>query len=144
MAGELLLDWRKARGQGSALFNLVAPIQYLLVTAWFNVFPLPQAANFRKSFAHAARAMDAGFHVLVFPEGRRTPDGLLHPFQGGTGMLWRELRTPVLPVYLGGMEKRGWFHSGRVSIHVGKPIPFNPDLDATEATRLLEQTIREM
>ncbi|MGH9594592.1 MAG: 1-acyl-sn-glycerol-3-phosphate acyltransferase, partial [Bryobacteraceae bacterium] len=94
MAGEMLLGWRKARG-------LIGPIQYLLVTGLFNVFPLPQAANFRKSFAHAARAMDAGFHVLVFPEGRRTPDGLLHTFQGGAGMLWRELRTPALPVYLG-------------------------------------------
>ncbi len=144
MAGEMLLSWRKARGQGNALFNLVAPIQYLLVTGLFNVFPLPQAANFRKSFAHAGRAMDAGFHVLVFPEGRRTPDGLMHPFQAGAGMLWHELRAPALPVYLGGIEKRGWFHSGRISIRVGQPIPFNPDLDAAEATHLLEEEVRKL
>jgi long-chain acyl-CoA synthetase len=144
MAGEMLLNWRKARGQGNIFLNLVAPIQYFLVTALFNVFPLPQAGNFRKSFAHAGRAMDAGFHVLVFPEGRRTPDGVLHSFQSGAGMLWKELRAPALPVYLSGMEKRGWFHSGRVSIRIGKLIPFSPDLDAADAARKLELAVREL
>ena len=87
MAGEMLLDWRHARGQGNWFLNLLAPAGYYLVTALFNVFPLPQSGDFRASFAHAARAMDRGFHVLVFPEGRRTPDGQMHAFQRGAGLL---------------------------------------------------------
>jgi len=74
MAAEMLQDWRHARRQGNLLLNLLAPIHYFLVTGLFNVFPLPQEGDFRKAFAHAGRAMDQGFHVLVLPEGdeRRT------------------------------------------------------------------------
>jgi long-chain acyl-CoA synthetase len=129
MAGEMILSFRKTRG-------LVGKIAYFLMTEFFNVFPLPQLSNFRKSFAHAGRAMDRGFHVLVFPEGKRTEDGQMHSFQKGSGMLWKELQCNALPVYLGGMQ------SGKVSIRVGKPIPFNPDLEPAEATRILEQAVR--
>jgi long-chain acyl-CoA synthetase len=138
MAGEMLLDLRRARGQGNFFFNLTAPLQYLLATALFNVFPLPQSGDFRKSFAHAGRAMDAGFHVLVFPEGRRTPDGWMHPFQAGAGLLWQELRTQALPIHLGG------FRSGRVSIRIGQPIPFSADKDVADAARTLERVVRQL
>jgi long-chain acyl-CoA synthetase len=109
-----------------------------LATCLFNVFPLPQTGDFRRSFAHAGRAMDAGYHVLVFPEGRRTPDGLMHSFQGGAGLLWKELRTQALPIYLGG------FRSGRVSIRIGRPIPFSTEMEAGEATRVLERAVRQL
>jgi long-chain acyl-CoA synthetase len=138
MAGEMLLDLRDARGQGNFFFDLSGPLQYLLATCLFNVFPLPQTGDFRRSFAHAGRAMDAGYHVLVFPEGRRTPDGLMHSFQGGAGLLWKELRTQALPIYLGG------FRSGRVSIRIGRPIPFSTEMEAGEATRVLERAVRQL
>lgn len=149
MAGEMLDAWRHARNQANLWLNLIAPVQYWLVTALFNVFPLPQYGNFRQSFAHAGRAMDAGFHVLVFPEGRRTPDGALHPFQAGAGMLWRELRTPALPVYLEGLDAwkaghRPWFRSDGLAIHIGAPIPFDADREAAAAARILEQAVREL
>jgi long-chain acyl-CoA synthetase len=131
MAGEMVRSFRKTRGP-------VGWVAYFLMTEFFNVFPLPQLANFRKSFAHAGRAMDQGFHVLVFPEGKRTEDGQMHTFQKGSGMLWKELQCNALPVYLGGMK----FRSGKVSIRVGAPIPFNPDLEPAEATRILEQAVR--
>jgi long-chain acyl-CoA synthetase len=105
---------------------------------------LPQLANFRKSFAHAGQAMDRGFHVLVFPEGRRTPDGVMHAFQKGSGMLWKELQCDALPVYLGGMNTGKWFRSGALSIRVGQPIPFNPDWDPAQATTVLEQAVRTL
>ena len=144
MAGEMIMNFRKARNLGNGFLNLCGPPAYFLITALFNVFPLPQLANFRKSFAHAGHAMDRGFHVLVFPEGRRTPDGVMHPFQKGSGMLWRELQCDAVPVYLGGMNTGKWFRSGKLSIQVGKPIAFNPDLDAAAATSVLEQAVRSL
>jgi len=68
--------------------------------------------------------MDRGFHVLVFPEGRRTTDGQTHAFQRGSGLLWKELHCDALPMYLDGLWKlqsagRGWFRSGRIRIHLG-------------------------
>jgi long-chain acyl-CoA synthetase len=132
MAGEMIMNFRKARNLGNWFLNFCGPPAYFLITALFNVFPLPQLANFRRSFAHAGQAMDKGFHVLVFPEGKRTPDGVMHPFQKGSGMLWKELQCDALPVFLN-IEKP--------SVHVGKPIVFNPDADATA---ILEEAVRSL
>lgn len=149
MAGEILLDWRHARGQGNWFLNRVAPAAYYLVTALFNVFPLPQFGDFRASFAHAARAMDRGFHVLVFPEGRRTPDGQMHAFQRGSGLLWKELQCDALPVYMSGLwepqvGKRGWFRSGRICTHIGEEIALPSEADAQAATELLEERVERL
>jgi long-chain acyl-CoA synthetase len=149
MAGERILDWRKARGQGNLLLNLSGPFQYWLTAALFNVFPLPQRGNFRKSFAHAGHAMDRGFHVMVFPEGVRSPDGLMHAFQSGSGLLWKELKTEALPVYLGGIgelkaRRSRWFRSHRISICVGNPIRMDPATGPAEAARLLEEAVRKL
>ena len=139
MAGEMILNFRKARNLGNWFLDLCGPPAYLLITGLFNVFPLPQLANFRKSFAHAGRAMDRGYHVLVFPEGRRTPDRAMHFFQKGTGMLWKELGCEALPVYLGGMSTGKGFRSGALSVHIGQPIPFDPEQDGTQ---VLEDAVR--
>ena len=145
MAGEMLLDWRHARGQGNWFLNLLAPAGYYLVTALFNVFPLPQSGDFRASFTHAARAMDHGFHVLVFPEGRRTPDGQMHAFQRGSGLLWKELQCDVLPVCMSGLEgKTGWFRSGKIRTHVGEVIALPSEADVEAATALLERRVRSL
>jgi long-chain acyl-CoA synthetase len=147
MAGEMLFNWRRARGQGNWFLNLLAPAAYYLVTALFNVFPLPQSGDFRASFEHAARAMDRGFHVLVFPEGRRTPDGQMHAFQRGSGLLWRELQCDALPVYLDGLWVSAathgkWFRSGKISTHAGRMIALKPETDPAAATALLEEQVR--
>jgi long-chain acyl-CoA synthetase len=149
MAAEMLQDLRHGRRQSNLFLNLLGPFQYFLATALFNVFPLPKEGDFRKGFAHAGRAMDNGFHVLVFPEGRRTPDGLMHPFQGGAGILWKELRTKAVPVYLGGLgapkaRKLGWFRSGRIVVRVGRPLMIDSTLQAANATRVLEQGVRQL
>ncbi len=70
---------------------MLAPFAYFLITALFNVFPLPQKSGFRRSFQHAGEAIDRGYSVLVFPEGRRSDDGAPQPFKSGAGLLWKEL-----------------------------------------------------
>ena len=130
-AGEMLDDWRHARNQGSGWANALAPIQYWLVTALINAFPLPRQAGFRRSFAHAGEALDRGFHVLIFPEGRRSPTGELQPFRAGIGLLAQTSDAPVLPIALRGMRaalatRQGWFHAGRLGIRVGQPIRPTP------------------
>lgn len=146
MAGEMLLDFRRMRNQANWFVNLVAPIGYLLVTALFNVFPLPQHSGFRRSFAHAGEAMDRGYHVLVFPEGQRSDDENALPFKRGAGLLWKELGAPALPVRLRGLGElkarhARWFRSGRVSVSVGKIIPAQPDKSPEELTEILRQGV---
>jgi long-chain acyl-CoA synthetase len=131
MSGEVLEDLRHARNQGNWLLNLLAPLAYGLITPLFNVFPLPHGAGFRQSFSHAGRAMDYGYHVLIFPEGRRSADGGLQPFRVGIGLLARECNAKILPVGLLGLgelkqRRRRWFRSGILQIRVGSPLA--PDL----------------
>ena len=114
-----------------------------------SFFPLPQKSGFRESFAHAGRAMDEGFHVLVFPEGRRSPDGELHSFQTGAGLLWKELHTAALPVYLAGVGRlkaqgSGWFRSGQIVIRIGKLEKLDKAMGAIEASRKLGQAVKAL
>ncbi len=130
-AGEMLEDWRHGRNQGSWWANMLAPIQYCLVTALLNAFPLPRQAGFRRSFAHAGEALDRDFHVLIFPEGRRSPTGALQPFRAGIGLLAQASKTEVLPIALQGFSAQkavaqDWFHAGRLGIRIGSPIRCSP------------------
>jgi len=146
MSAEMMLDWRRARNQGNWFLNLVAPIEYLLVTGLFNVFPLPQMSGFRRSFTHAGEAVDRGYSVIVFPEGRRSEDDTPTSFKVGAGLLWKELGTPELPVRLQGLgemkaKRERWFRSGRISITVGKVLQPDRTRSPEELTRILERGV---
>ena len=121
MAGEMVADLRHGRNQGSWFVNLVAPVGYVLMTALFNVFPLPQYSGFRQSFAYAGEAMERGYSVIVFPEGKRSEDGRPLPFKQGAGLLWQELRAKALAMRIDGLgelkaHKSPWFRSGKITV----------------------------
>lgn len=145
MSGEMLEDWRHARNQGNWLLNLLAPFAYWLVTPLFNVFPLPRSAGFRRSFAHAGEAMDRGYHVLVFPEGRRSEDGALQPFRAGIGLLARESKASILPVALKGLgelkRKQRWFRSNILEIRIGELLDSDAELALEELAKSLHNTL---
>jgi len=50
----------------------------------------------------ALRLLKAGKAVLIFPEGTRTPDGVIHPLMPGIVALLRRIRVPVLPIGIAG------------------------------------------
>jgi len=149
MAADILDDWLKRRNQGSWLLNTLGPLEWLLVTALFNVFPLPRSAGFRRSFQHAGEALDHGYNVIVFPEGRQSVDGTLQPFRSGIGILVNESHVPVLPVALKGLGElatcRGrWFRSGKLQVIVGTPISFPPNTGPEVITARLHAELARM
>ncbi|HTV09009.1 MAG TPA: AMP-binding protein [Candidatus Aquilonibacter sp.] len=148
MSGELLMDMRHGRGQGNAVLNLLAPIGYWLITALYNVFPLPRLRGFRRSFAHAGEAMDRGYSVMVFPEGHRSETGALQQFREGIGLLAKESMAPVLPVGLRGigeLKASGhWVRSGRLEVRVGAPVELGPEASAAEWTAALAAAVRQL
>jgi long-chain acyl-CoA synthetase len=149
MAGGLLTGWRHARTERHGWLRPLTPLAYWLVTALFNVFPLPQGAGFRRSFAHAGAAMDEGMSVMLFPEGRRSADGTLGAFQSGIGLLARDSAAAVLPVAMAGLgelkqRRRRWLRPGTVTIRVGEPIAMLPGESPQEFTARLEAQFREM
>jgi len=148
MSGEMLMDMRHARNQPNAVANFFGPVTYWLLTALFNVFPLPRARGFRHSFAHAGEAMDRGYSVLIFPEGTRSRDGRLHAFRPGIGLLAAESQVPIVPVALVGLgELRAsgerWFRSGKIEVRIGRAIPAaEEESDPAQLTARLEEAVR--
>jgi long-chain acyl-CoA synthetase len=149
MSGEMLEDFRHARNQVPRWQNPLGPIVWLLLTALFNVFPLPRLRDFHRSFQHAGRAMDAGFHVIVFPEGTRSAQGELARFRPGIGLLVKESGAAVLPVALRGLgelkaARRGWFRSGSVEVILGDLIRFSPLDSETGITETLHAEVQKL
>ena len=149
MSGELLLAFRKSRQTGEFRLRHFGPVAYFLITALFNAFPLPGSAGFRRSFAHAGEALDRGYSVLIFPEGHRSEDGNLQPFRPGIGLLAVQSRVGILPVVLKGLgdlkhQKSGWFRSEKLTIHVGKVLPFEEGAAPGEVTRSLQEAVQQL
>jgi long-chain acyl-CoA synthetase len=154
MLGEMLEDyrhWRNPdRAPGTRGFYPFGPSAYFLVTALFNVFPLPRNRDFQRSFFHAGKALDHGLNVLVFPEGTRSAEGRLARFRPGIGLLVKQSDAPVLPVGIRGLGElkvkgRGWFRSGKIAVHVGDAIRFAPqETEAAITERLHKEVARLM
>ena len=146
MSGQMLTGWRQGKAQRHGGVALLTPLAYWLVTALFNAFPLPRAAGLRKSFAHAGAALDAGYHVLIFPEGHRSRDGALQPFEPGIGLLAQESAVPVQPIYIEGLKLAGdaWPRRGTVVVRLGNPLTMAPGEDPQAFTLRLQAAVAEL
>ena len=152
MLGEMLDDfrhWRNPWKPGDKSFYIFGPPAYYLVTALFNVFPLPRQRDFQRSFAHAGKALDHGYNVLVFPEGTLSPDGKMAKFRPGIGLLAKQSFVPVLPVAMRGLgelktHQAQLVRSGTIEIHVGEPISFGPEETEAAITARLQDAVERL
>jgi long-chain acyl-CoA synthetase len=151
MGGETLVRMRRPPREWLFAKRWTYKVGYFLVTALFNVFPLPQLSGFRESFRFAGESVDRGYSVLIFPEGEvnNSEDGKMAPFQPGIGMLALNLRLPIIPVRLDGVwgmkrERRRWAHRGEITVHVGQAISFPPNAAPEEIARSLQQIVTEL
>src|SRR5262249_30068675 len=66
---------------------------------FFNTYPLPPTSvGLRDAMRHTGELVDRGFSPLVFPEGVRTKDGELLPFQPGIGVIAHQIGLRILPI----------------------------------------------
>jgi len=124
---------------------------YWLVTALFNVFPLPQFSGFRESFRFAGESVDRGYSMLIFPEGEvnNSQDGLMAPFQSGIGLLAENLGIPIVPMRLDGVwqmkrERRRVAHFGEITVRIGAPIALASGTTPAEIARRLESIVKSL
>jgi long-chain acyl-CoA synthetase len=146
MEGEILRDLAHPPAGAGRLRRMLGRLKYALVVTLFNVFPLPKKSGFRRSFAYAGEAMDRGQSVLVFPEGKRSEDGLMNPFMTGIGVLAADLCAPVVPVRIEGLfklkQQRKYFARPReVTILFGEPVRFSGKEDTAWIAKELEKQV---
>lgn len=144
MDGEILRDWLYPPRATNWLTRLRYRIQFVLVAFFFNVFAMPQHSGFRRSFAFAGQMMDRGYSVLVFPEGRRSPDGKLQQFRSGIGLLATQLNASIVPIRIQGLHElarqgRHFAPKGAITIVVGKVIKPDDEQTPREITANLEK-----
>jgi len=145
MGGEALFAMRRPPREMFFLRRWLKRLSYALVVALFNVFPLPQRSGFRESFAFAGSLADRGYSVLIFPEGARTPDGKMHAFRDGIGLLASRLNLPVLPMKIEGLyevKAQGkHFAPGKIKVTIGAPLRFAAGTPPDQITRELESRV---
>ena len=108
--------------------------------AWFiealGAVPLNQESGGTEGLKTAIRLLRAGEAVVIFPEGARTPDGILHPLKPGVVALIRRAMVPVLPVGIAGAFEAWPIHKyvprlaplflgpdeAAIGIAIGRPI----------------------
>jgi long-chain acyl-CoA synthetase len=84
---------------------LTNSLNYYLACQFFNAFPLPQReAGTRQTLRYIGEVLADGYSVLIFPEGRRSDDGVGR-FMPGIGMIGSKLDVQVVPVRIDGLEK---------------------------------------
>jgi 1-acyl-sn-glycerol-3-phosphate acyltransferase len=86
-----------------------------------------ESPDFRQIDDAAARSLAAGHSLLVYPEGRVSPDGTIGEFKEGAFIIAVTNQVPVLPVAIHG-TRRIWppgglaVHGGEARIAVGRPL----------------------
>jgi long-chain acyl-CoA synthetase len=147
--GEALEKLRSPGPDRSWIGKIYDRTQWTLGVSLLNLFPLPREAGFRQSFAYAGRAVDLGYSVLVFPEGRHTTTGEMNPFRAGIGLLANNLKIPVLPMRIVGLFEvkqtgRKFAPPGRIGLRIGRPVRFETGKDPEEIARELQRAVEAL
>ncbi|MEM8737437.1 MAG: lysophospholipid acyltransferase family protein [Planctomycetota bacterium] len=95
-----------------------------------NSIPVEQGAGDVKAIKRCIEVLKARQALLIFPEGARTLDGQVQPFETGTMLIIKRAKPMVVPVALEGVAdawKRGhklprlW--GPKLGVKFGPPIP---------------------
>lgn len=139
---------RLAVAAAADYFYAHAPLG-LFVTVVLGAFPLTRTGRVRPSLEYCGELVEAGWAVLVYPEGTRSRDGRLHPFRPGSGLLAAELGVPVVPAYLAGLHAclppgARWPRPRPVVVRFGPPRRFPPGTPYSVVTAQLEAAVRAL
>ena len=144
--GEALEALRTPAPSRNFFLRMYDRMQWFLGVSLLNLFPLPREAGFRRSFAYAGEAVDRGYSVLVFPEGRHTKDGKMSPFRAGIGLLAVNLGIPVLPMRIDGLFQvknagKKFAPPWTITVRIGEPMRFEPETAPEEVASRLQQAV---
>jgi len=109
---------------GYSVYFAVAIMRNLVKIS--RIIPIDPATKLIDAMRASGYVLRCGKVVCIFPEGGRSPDGAVQPFKKGVGILARELKMQLVPVYIDGAFAalpRGKFfpRCQQIKITFGKP-----------------------
>ncbi len=98
------------------------------IISWCNAFPVSRDGQENRAMRRALSVLKNGRGLLLFPEGRRSPDGKLHEASPGVGMLSSAARAPVVPVLIQGTDRAlpvgaRFIRLAKVRVFYLEPVP---------------------
>lgn len=137
------------------------PLKRVYFENFTNLVPMERHGSLRESLRMAARVIEKGYVLLLFPEGTRSPTGRMQPFKASIGYLALHHKIDVLPMYLEGTYDampRGQTlpQRAKIAAHIGPLLSYQalaqrveasqvPRSEANrEATRLVERAVRKL
>lgn len=104
-----------------------------------QAFPVKRGAGDRAALRHAITLLRAGRVLLIFPEGTRSPNGKLIPFEQGAAFIALASGAQVVPVGVDGADRvlplHGYvLHPAKLHVRIGPPVDLS-DLRGERVTR---------
>ena len=130
--------------------RLSAAGKFALACLLFGAFPLPQRlGGFGDTLRYAGELAEGGLCILIYPEGKRSPDGRVQSFKSGVGLLARELDVPVVPVGIQGTFESlslhdSWPRRGPVRVAFGESLQLEEGETPDQLAARLEAAVRQL
>ncbi|MCL4380156.1 AMP-binding protein [Candidatus Dependentiae bacterium] len=124
-----------------------------LLELGFNVFRLPRTEQsaIRAGLENIGTMLDAGYNVVVFPEGKVSVTGALQPLKQGAGLLATQMGTMVVPIYIAGVRQLlddpyalTAARHGTVTVFIGEPMQLSMQLSIAQATEQISAALQEL
>jgi 1-acyl-sn-glycerol-3-phosphate acyltransferase len=114
-----------------------------------GAIPIERSTVTRRSADQAAELLDAGWSMLIFPEGGRSPDGWGQPFRGGAAYLASRCAVPVVPLHIQGTDKilrkgKKLPNPANVRVTYGTPLRPEPGESTSRFAVRIEQAVAEL
>lgn len=152
------LPWRIRRRVMFAAAVDVAYAKYRR-TIWLaellaNPFPFPrqEGENINEGLEYMGRLLDAGWSVVVYPEGRITtdPGRALQSLKRGAGLVAVQMDAPVVPVKISdpghALQSYSFWprRRGTIQVQFGRPATFSRRQSYVQATQTLQKALEQM
>ncbi len=111
-----------------------------------GAIPMERSKVNRRSADLAARLIEDGWSLIIFPEGGRTTDGWGREFKGGASYLAKRCGVPVVPVHIRGTravlaKSSSRFRPGSTEIRLGDALAPSEGEDARKFAARIERAV---
>ena len=114
-----------------------------------GAIPIERTRVSRRSADRSAPLIDAGWSMLIFPEGGRSPDGWGQPFHGGAAYLAVRCGVPVVPIHLQGTGRilrkgKRWPTPATATVTFGAPLVPEPGDNARRLSVTIQRAVEAL